>query len=87
MWRLAYRWAVRAIRTSRSTGSIARYFGAFNPARHDKWVFGDRDSGAYLHKFAWTKIVRHQMVKGTASPDDPALPATGPRGVAAANRR
>ena len=33
----------------------------------------DRDSGAYLHRFAWTKIVRHQMVRGTSSPDDPAL--------------
>jgi RNA-directed DNA polymerase len=29
--------------------------------------------GAYLHKFAWTSIVRHQMVTGTASPDDPTL--------------
>ena len=36
-------------------------------------MFGDRDSGAYLVKFSWTKIVRHQMVPGTASPDDPAL--------------
>ena len=36
-------------------------------------MFGDRDSGAYLLKFAWTEIVRHTLVKGTASPDDPAL--------------
>jgi len=36
-------------------------------------VFGDRDSGAYMLRFAWTKIVRHQMVRGTSSPDDPAL--------------
>jgi RNA-directed DNA polymerase len=36
-------------------------------------VFGDRDSGAYLLRFAWTKIVRHQMVRGTSSCDDPAL--------------
>jgi RNA-directed DNA polymerase len=36
-------------------------------------VFGDRDSGAYLLKFAWTKITRHTLVKGWASPDDPAL--------------
>jgi len=28
---------------------------------------------AYLHKFSWTSIVRHQIVDGTASPDDPAL--------------
>ena len=36
-------------------------------------MFGDRNSGAYLHKFAWTSIVRHQIIDGTASPDDPAL--------------
>jgi RNA-directed DNA polymerase len=34
---------------------------------------GDRKSGAYLHKFSWTSIVRHQIVDGAASPDDPAL--------------
>lgn len=49
------------------------YFGRFNTARQDRWVFGDRETGAYLVKFAWTKIIRHQLVKGTASPDDPAL--------------
>ncbi len=32
-----------------------------------------RDSGAYLLRFAWTKIVRRDLVKGSASPDDPAL--------------
>ena len=52
---------------------VARYYGRFNTTRHDRWVFGDRESGAYLHKFAWTRIVRHQMVTGAASPDDPAL--------------
>jgi RNA-directed DNA polymerase len=36
-------------------------------------VFGDADSGAYLTKFSWTKIVRHQMVAGTSSVDDPSL--------------
>ena len=36
-------------------------------------MFGDRDSGAYLNKFAWTRIYRHQMVRGTASLDDPVL--------------
>jgi len=52
---------------------VSRYFGAFNRSRRDRWVFGDRDSGAYLVKFAWTSIVRHRMVKGASSPDDPAL--------------
>ena len=52
---------------------FARYFGKFNKARQDRWVFGDRTSGAYLHKFAWTNIVRHQIVRHGASPDDPKL--------------
>ncbi|MFE9098548.1 HNH endonuclease, partial [Streptomyces sp. NPDC007264] len=30
----------------------ARYFGRFHPSRRDRWVFGDRDSGAFLIKFA-----------------------------------
>jgi RNA-directed DNA polymerase len=34
---------------------------------------GDRQSGAYMHRFAWTTIVRHIVVKSGASPDDPAL--------------
>jgi len=52
---------------------VDRYFGRFHPSRRDRWVFGDRDSGAFLIKFAWTGNVRHQLVKGGASPDDPAL--------------
>ena len=52
---------------------VDRYFGKFNKFRNDRWVFGDRDSGAYLVKFSWTTIVRHVLVKGAASPDDPAL--------------
>ncbi|WP_206685984.1 hypothetical protein [Kribbella qitaiheensis] len=36
-------------------------------------MFGDRDSGAYLAKFAWTKIVRYTLVKGRSSPDEPVL--------------
>ena len=36
-------------------------------------MFGDRHSGAYLHKFLWTRILRHRIIKHGASPDDPAL--------------
>ena len=36
-------------------------------------MLGSRETGFYLRKFAWTKIVRHRMVAGRASPDDPAL--------------
>jgi RNA-directed DNA polymerase len=51
----------------------ARYFGPFNPHRRNRWVFGDRETGAYLHQYAWTKIVRHAPVPGRHSPYDPAL--------------
>jgi hypothetical protein len=54
-------------------GAAARYFGRFHPARKDRWVFGDRDSGAYLRKFSWTRIVRHVAAKDRSFPDDPAL--------------
>jgi RNA-directed DNA polymerase len=73
MWTLTYRWATYSHWNKSRHWVVNRYFGAFNGSRRDRWVFGDRDSGAYLSKFAWTKIVRHQMVPGTASPDDPDL--------------
>ncbi|HEV2377661.1 MAG TPA: hypothetical protein VGS19_36555 [Streptosporangiaceae bacterium] len=52
---------------------VSRYFGKFNRFRNDRWVFGDRRSSAYLLKFSWAPVIRHVMVKGAASPDDPAL--------------
>ena len=73
VWRLTYRWALRAHPNKSKRWVMARYFGAFHPARRDRWVFGDRDSGRYLVKFSWTPIVRHRLVAGGASPDDPAL--------------
>lgn len=73
MWKLTYKWAKHSHPNKPKRWIVNRYFGQFNPARQAKWVFGDRDSGAYLRKLAWTKIIRHQLVAGTASPDDPAL--------------
>ena len=73
MWKLTYKWAKHTHPHKPKRWIISRYFGAFHPARRDKWVFGDRDTGAYLLKFSWTPIVRHVLVKGWASPDDPAL--------------
>jgi RNA-directed DNA polymerase len=73
LWRLTYKWASYRHPNKPKKWIIARYFGKFHPSRQDQWVFGDRDSGAYLRKFAWTKIIRHQLVTGAASPDDPAL--------------
>jgi RNA-directed DNA polymerase len=73
LWRLTYKWAKHGHANKPKHWIVNRYFGAFNRSRRDRWVFGDRDSGAYLVKFAWTGIVRHRMVKGASSPDDPAL--------------
>jgi RNA-directed DNA polymerase len=73
MWKLTYKWATFTHPHKGKRWVTRRYFAAFNASKRDKWVFGDRDSGAYLLKFAWTKITRHTLVKGWASPDDPAL--------------
>jgi RNA-directed DNA polymerase len=73
LWKLTYKWAKHSHPNKPTRWIIRRYFGKFNRSRQDRWVFGDRDSGAYLLRFSWTKIVRHQMVRGTSSPDDPAL--------------
>jgi RNA-directed DNA polymerase len=73
MWKLLYKWAKRTHPNKGRRWCVDRYFGRFNPASNNRWVFGDKQTGAYLPKFAWTKIVRHVMVAGTASPDDPTL--------------
>jgi len=73
LWRLTLKWATFTHANKSARWVKARYWGPHNKARRDLWVFGDRKSGAYLHKFAWTRIVRHQLVDGSASPDDPAL--------------
>jgi len=73
MWGLTYKWAKHGHQNKSKRWVVQRYFGEFNKSRRDRWVFGNRENGAYLPKFAWTNIVRHQMVPGTASPDDPTL--------------
>jgi RNA-directed DNA polymerase len=73
LWKLAWKWARYSHPNKPRRWIITRYFGMFNPARQDKWVLGSRETGFYLRKFAWAKIVRHRMVAGRASPDDPAL--------------
>jgi RNA-directed DNA polymerase len=73
LWKLAYKWACWSHRNKPRHWTVDRYFGKFDKFRNDRWVFGDRDTGAYLPKPAWTDIVRHTLVKGGSSPDDPAL--------------
>jgi len=73
LWKLTYKWACRSHPNKPKRWIVGRYYGKFNKFRNDRWVFGDRHTGAYLPKPSWTEIVRHTLVKGGASPDDPAL--------------
>ncbi|WP_217167081.1 group II intron reverse transcriptase/maturase [Streptomyces sp. AC512_CC834] len=73
LWRLTFKWARRRHPKKPKKWVVNRYFGMFHPYRRDRWVFGDRISGAFLPRFSWTGIVRHHIVKGRASRDDPTL--------------
>ena len=79
VWKLTWRWAKRTHSGKPKRWVAHRYFGRFDKFRNDRWVFGNRASAEergsvpHLVKFAWTPIVRHQLVTGTASPDDPDL--------------
>ena len=70
---ITYKWARRQHQNKSRQMIARRYFGRFNKSRNDRWVFGDRESGVYMQRFAWTKIVRHAQVKYGASPDDPEM--------------
>ena len=50
-----------------------RYWGQLHLDRKGSWVFGDKQTGAYLFKFSWFPIERHMLVKGASSPDDSRL--------------
>jgi RNA-directed DNA polymerase len=73
LWQLTYKWATHTHPNKPKHWVVDQYFGRFRLDRQDKWVFGDRETGAYLPRFAWTGIRRHVPVKGASSPDDPAL--------------
>jgi RNA-directed DNA polymerase len=73
VWQLTWQWARRRHPKKPKRWVVDQYYGQFNRGRQDRWVFGDRDGGLFLQKFAWTPIVRHEMVKGAASTDDPTL--------------
>ena len=73
VWKLTYKWAKHSHPNKPKHWIVNRYFGAFNKSRQDRWVFGDRDSGAYLHQVRLDEDRPAPDGQGTASPDDPAL--------------
>ena len=78
LWRLTYKWA--KTQPSEQVEDVDR-----RPVLRQVQQVQERPVGVrrprphttaahpYLLKFSWTNIVRHQMVTGAASPDDPAL--------------
>ena len=77
LWKLTYKWACWSHSSKPKSWIVGRYFRKFSKFRNDRWVFGDRDTGAYLPKPSWTGIVRHTLVKGGASPDKSSLAGYG----------
>ena len=73
LWKLTYKWACWTHSNKPKRWIVQRYYGKFDKFRADRWVFGDRETGAHLPNPAWTDIVRHTLVKGRASTDDPDL--------------
>ena len=73
LWQQLYKWARRRHPKKGRRWVTARYLGQYCQHRRNRWVSGDRGTGAYLHQYAWTKIVRHAPVPGRHSPYDPAL--------------
>jgi len=73
VWWLTFQWAMRRHPNKPKRWIVDRYYGTFHPTRRDRWSFGDRESGYSITRLAWIPIVRHVMVAGAASPDDPAL--------------
>src|SRR5690242_1238218 len=72
LWKLTYKWAKHSHPNKPTRWIIRRYFGTFNKSRQDRWVFGDRDSGAYLTRFAWTR--RSSGTRWSGEPRHPTIP-------------
>jgi RNA-directed DNA polymerase len=73
LWKLTYKWACWTHPNKPKRWITGRYYRRFSKVRADRWVFGNPGTGAHLPKLSWTPIVRHALVKGGASPDDPSL--------------
>jgi RNA-directed DNA polymerase len=73
LFKLTYKWACWVHSNKPKYWITGQYYRRFNKFRNDRWVFGNPENGAYLPRLSWTPIVRHTLVQGRASPDDPAL--------------
>ena len=72
MYYRAQRYMKRRHPTKSGRWRTQKYRGR-SVGHQDHWAFQDKGRNATLRKFAWTKIVRHRLVRSTYSPDDPTL--------------
>jgi RNA-directed DNA polymerase len=77
LWKLTCKWARWSHQNKPKHWIVDRYFRKFDKFRADRWVFGDKDTGAYLPKPSWTDTVRHTMVKAGHHPMTRPWPITG----------
>ena len=74
MWKLTYKWATwQPPQQTEDGGSSTATSASSTSSGTTAGCSATPTSDAYLVKFSWTDIVRHVMVNGAASPDDPAL--------------
>ena len=72
MWTRQARYSVRMHPQKQWWWRKEHYWGSI-PGSKDQWVFMDKVKKCHLRKLKWIPIVRHSMVKGRNSPDDPTL--------------
>ena len=72
MFLRAFRWVRHKHPAKTLPWRHAKYWGRLTQ-RGDRWVFGDKQTGAFLWKYSWFPIERHALVRGQSSKDDPML--------------
>jgi RNA-directed DNA polymerase len=74
LFKRQFRYAKRTHPNRSNEWRRKKYWGKLSLQRpNDKWVFGDKETGAHMLKFSWFRIQRHTMVSKKHSPDDPTL--------------
>jgi RNA-directed DNA polymerase len=73
-WKLR-RW-ISKTHPNKSFGWRDRRYWAHHPAYPgSQWSFVDKDTGMVLYRIGYTRIQRHTLIQGNASPDNPDLTA------------
>ena len=72
IWKMLWKWCLRRHPNKGKPWVLRKYFGPHGNA-HWRFQANDGKKTIYLFDVSSVKIERHIMVKGAASPDDPAL--------------